>query len=63
MLLYRSMPAPTEQIFLNAAKRHLIQSVETLWDKCAVSSRALETERTATLIALDGFLAGLGYLK
>jgi len=49
--------------YLNAAKRHLIQSVETLWDKYAVSSRALETERTATLTALDGFLTGLGYLK
>jgi len=49
--------------YLNAAKRQLIQSVETLWDKYAVSSRALETERTATLATLDGFLAGLGYLK
>jgi len=41
----------------------LIQSVETLWDKYAVSSRALEAERTETLTALDGFLTGLGYLK
>ncbi len=49
--------------YLNAAKRLLIQSVETLWDKYAVSSRALETERTETLTALDGFLTGLGYLK
>lgn len=49
--------------YLNAAKRQLIQSVETLWDKYAVSSRALETERTETLTALDGFLTGLGYLK
>jgi type I restriction enzyme M protein len=49
--------------YLNAAKRQLIQSVETLWDKYAVSSRALETERTETLQALDGFLTGLGYLK
>ena len=47
----------------NAAKRQLIQSVETLWDKYAVSSRALENERTETLTALDGFLTGLGYLK
>lgn len=29
----------------------------------AVSSRALEAERTKTLTALDGFLTGLGYLK
>jgi type I restriction enzyme M protein len=49
--------------YLNAAKRHLILSVETLWDKYAVSSRALETERTETLTGLDGFLTGLGYLK
>lgn len=49
--------------YLNSAKRQLIQSVETLWDKYAVSSRALENERTATLTALDGFLTGLGYLK
>lgn len=28
-----------------------------------VSSHALETERTETLQALDGFLTGLGYLK
>lgn len=49
--------------YLNAAKRQLIQSVEALWDKYAVSSRALESERTETLTALDGFLTGLGYLK
>jgi type I restriction enzyme M protein len=49
--------------YLNAAKRQLIQSVENLWDKYAVSSRALETERTETLMALDEFLTGLGYLK
>jgi len=49
--------------YLNAAKRHLIQSVETLWDKYAVSSRALESERSETLKELDGFLTGLGYLK
>ncbi len=49
--------------YLNAAKRTLIQSVENLWDKYAVSSRALEAERTGTLATLDGFLKGLGYLK
>jgi type I restriction enzyme M protein len=49
--------------YLNAAKRQLIQAVENLWDKYAVSSRALEAERTATLSALDGFLHGLGYLR
>lgn len=49
--------------YLNAAKRQLIQSVETLWDKYAVSSRALVNARNETLKALDGFLTGLGYLK
>ena len=49
--------------YLNAAKRSLIQSVENLWDKYAVSSRALESERNKTLLALDGFLNRLGYLK
>lgn len=49
--------------YLNAAKRHLIQSVETLWEKYAVSSRALEAKRSETLAELDGFLTGLGYLK
>jgi type I restriction enzyme M protein len=36
--------------------------VEKLWDKYAVSSRELESERTKTLKELDGFLKGLGYL-
>jgi len=42
-------------------KRGLIQIVENLWDKYAVSSRELEHERGETLKELDGFLAGLGY--
>jgi type I restriction enzyme M protein len=49
--------------YLNSAKRSLIQSVENLWDKYAISSRALESERNKTLLALDGFLNRLGYLK
>ena len=48
--------------YLNAEKRGLIQIVENLWDKYAVSSRELEQERGATLKRLDGFLKGLGYL-
>ena len=31
--------------YLNAAIRHLIQSIETFWDRYAVSSCALENER------------------
>jgi type I restriction enzyme M protein len=48
--------------YLSAEKRCLIQTVENLWDKYAVSSSAMESERTDTLTALDGFIAGLGYL-
>lgn len=49
--------------YLNAEKRGLIHVVETLWDKYAVPSRELESERTETLKTLDGFLKGLGYLE
>ncbi len=49
--------------YLNAEKRALIASVENLWDKYAVSSRALEAARGETLQALEGMLAGLGYLS
>jgi type I restriction enzyme M protein len=48
--------------YLNASKRHLIQVVENLWDKYAVSSRELEAQRAGTLKELDEFLVGLGYL-
>ena len=48
--------------YLNAEKRTLVGIVENLWDKYAVSSRVLEAEREKTLAALNGFLAGLGYL-
>lgn len=48
--------------YLNAEKRGLIQIVENLWDKYAVSSRELESERVETMAALDGFLRGLRYV-
>ncbi len=48
--------------YLNAEKRALVGIVENLWDKYAVSSRVLEADREKTLAALNGFLAGLGYL-
>ncbi|MEA2045940.1 MAG: hypothetical protein U9N48_05390 [Euryarchaeota archaeon] len=35
--------------------------VENLWDKYAISSSELESERTETLKELEGFLKGLGY--
>lgn len=49
--------------YLNAEKRALIGSTENLWDKYAVSSRELEAAREGTLKALDGMLAGLGYVE
>lgn len=49
--------------YLNAEKRALITCVENLWDKYAVSSRELESERTETLKTLNGFLKSLGYLE
>jgi type I restriction enzyme M protein len=49
--------------YLNAEKRRLIAVVENLWDKYAVSSREMESQRAETLKTLDGFLKGLGYFK
>jgi type I restriction enzyme M protein len=36
--------------------------VENIWDKYAVSSRELESQRAETLMTLDRFLKALGYL-
>jgi len=49
--------------YLNAEKRALIQGVENLWNKYAISSRELERKRDETLGQLNGFLEGLGYLR
>lgn len=48
--------------YLNAEKRALLAIVENLWDKYAVSSQTLETEREGTLSALKNYLTGLGYM-
>ena len=48
--------------YLNAEKRRLVQVVENLWDKYAVSSQTLESTRAETLNTLNDFLVGLGYL-
>jgi type I restriction enzyme M protein len=48
--------------YLNAEKRVLIQVVENLWDKYAVSGHEIEAGRAGTLKTLDGFLSSLGYL-
>jgi type I restriction enzyme M protein len=49
--------------YLNAEKRVLIQVVENLWDKYAISSCVVESERTETLKVLNGFLSALGYMQ
>lgn len=49
--------------YLNAEKRYLIATVENLWDKYAASNQALEAKRTKTLIVLNQFFTGLGYLR
>ena len=49
--------------YFDAEKRRLIRAVENLWDKYAVTSRTIESERVNILETLDGFLNGLGYLK
>jgi type I restriction enzyme M protein len=49
--------------YLNSEKRQMIAALENLWNKYAVSSKALEDERSKTLKTLDAFMAGLGYLK
>lgn len=48
--------------YLNAEKRGVVQIVEKLWDKYAVSVRELEQQQEETLESLDGFLKKLGYL-
>jgi type I restriction enzyme M protein len=48
--------------YLNAEKRALVAAFEKLWDKYAVSARAIESEREATMRELKDFLMKLGYL-
>ena len=47
--------------YLNAEKRGMINSVENLWDKYAISSQEIELERSHTINVLKGFLQELGY--
>jgi len=49
--------------YLNAEKRLLVQGIENLWDKYAVSSRDLKQQREKTLGELNRFLEGLGYFR
>lgn len=48
--------------YLSAEKRALIQGVENLWNKYAVSNQVLEQQRRNSLDELNGFLNGLRYL-
>ena len=59
--LYEIANAELER-YLNAEKRLLVQAVENLWDKYAVSRRELEDKREATLKTLDAFMNALRYL-
>jgi type I restriction enzyme M protein len=49
------------QRYLNAEKRVLIQTLENLWTKYAVSRQALDSERDHTVSVVDGFLKTLTY--
>ncbi len=48
--------------YLNAEKRILVQAVENLWDKYAISSGDLEAARSKTVESLREFMTGLRYL-
>ena len=48
--------------YLNAEKRVLVRAVENLWEKYAISTDKLESDRATTLATINGFLTGLGYL-
>ena len=49
--------------YLNAEKRKLIADIEKLWDKYAVPSQQLESQRQGSLDKLNTFLTELDYLK
>ncbi len=48
--------------YLNSEIRHLISGIESLWNKYALSSHEMEQDRKTTLVKLEGFLKGLGYV-
>lgn len=49
--------------YMNSEKRKLIAGIEKLWDKYAVPSETLETERQQTFKKLNKFLTQLNYLN
>jgi type I restriction enzyme M protein len=48
--------------YLNTEKRATIAVFEKLWDKYAISARAIGAERAATMRELNDYLRNLGYL-
>ena len=48
--------------YLNEENRVLVRAVENLWEKYAVSRRALEAVRAEAIRTLDSFLEGLRYV-
>ena len=48
--------------YLNEENRVLVRAVENLWEKYAVSRRALEAARAEAVHTLDSFLEGLRYV-
>jgi type I restriction enzyme M protein len=48
--------------YLNAEKRAIVAVFEKLWDKYAVSARAIEGEHDTTMSELNDYLTKLGYL-
>lgn len=49
--------------YLDSEKRSLIQSVENLWNKYALSKADIELEREKVANQLNEFLKGLGYVQ
>lgn len=49
--------------YLNSEKRVLSRIVENLWDKYALSSTVMESDRKNVLTELNGYLHQLGYLR
>ena len=48
--------------YLNEENRVLVLTVENLWEKYAVSRRALEAARAEAMYTLDSFLENLRYV-
>lgn len=65
LILKKLFDLATHQLnrYLHAEKRVLIDVVDNLWDKYAVSGRALESARVDALKTLEGMVSGLGYLR